>query len=663
MLRQLDKLPLVRLAAAMSTSSHLSGTTSTTSKFQFPALPKELIDRYKPGQMYQYQKALPKLPVPPLQQTLTKYITSVEPLLSPEDLEKTKHIVKEFGRPGGTGEALQQALLARAKAQDNWLSDWWLHAAYMGYRLPVVVHSSPAVGYAQQAVPDVDAFVRLATNHILACEKWNLLIQLEAVPPDVYRNKPMCMSQFPLFSCFRIPGATADTHRRTPIQDSRHIVVMHNEHFYKLDLLYETPNGELAVAPASHVAEQLKKIVMSNLEPNKFPVGLLTTEHRDVWYQARERLIKDPINLASLETIETAQFVLCLDRPHPILQTGLANQHDSYSTFIANRCLHGSGSQYNSGNRWFDSSMQIVVGKDGGCGTILEHSAADGPPAVSINVFTLQLMLKYKYDFFSENCSVDPAVLKPVSKLSWSISQETAQDIQNAKRSIDSLVADVDLQTFIFTDFGKNVPKQLKLSPDGFIQNAIQLAYYKLSGKPTAMYESGATRWFKYGRTDTIRSTTNASFSFVKTMCDPTASAHEKVLALQQAVHAHTEYTNDAISGAAVDRHLLGLRLLAKEAGMETPEIFKDPAYGKSMHFCLSTSQVPVESFPIFLCFGAVVEDGYGICYNPQEDRIYISVSSFRKCPHTDSVLFAKKLTESLREMKDIFKTTVVSKL
>lgn len=59
------------------------------------------------------------------------------------------------------------------------------------------------------------------------------------------------------------------------------------------------------------------------------------------------------------------------------------------------------------------------------------------------------------------------------------------------------------------------------------------------------------------------------------------------------------------------------------------------------------------------------MEDGYGVCYNPQEERIYISVSSFRHCPHTDSVLFAKKLTESLREMKNIFKTVqpILSKL
>ena len=32
----------------------------------------------------------------------------------------------------------------------------------MGYRLPVVVHSSPAIGYPQQAVPDLDSFAKWA---------------------------------------------------------------------------------------------------------------------------------------------------------------------------------------------------------------------------------------------------------------------------------------------------------------------------------------------------------------------------------------------------------------------------------------------------------------------------------------------------------------------
>ena len=49
-------------------------------KLQFPPLPQEWKDRYVPGQMYKYQAALPKLPVPPLQQTLEKYITSIKVL-------------------------------------------------------------------------------------------------------------------------------------------------------------------------------------------------------------------------------------------------------------------------------------------------------------------------------------------------------------------------------------------------------------------------------------------------------------------------------------------------------------------------------------------------------------------------------------------------------
>ena len=40
----------------------------------------------------------------------------------------------------------------------------------------------------------------------------------------------------------------------------------------------------------------------------------------------------------------------------------------------------------------------------------------------------------------------------------------------------------------------------------------------------TAMYESGGTRMFKLGRTDTIRNTTSEAHTFVKTMQDPAAS-------------------------------------------------------------------------------------------------------------------------------------------
>lgn len=60
--------------------------------------------------------------------------------------------------------------------------------------------------------------------------------------------------------------------------------------FFKLDVLYEAPNGELSVAPASHIMEQLGAIMKTATDPAPYPVGILTSEHRDTWAEARERL-------------------------------------------------------------------------------------------------------------------------------------------------------------------------------------------------------------------------------------------------------------------------------------------------------------------------------------------------------------------------------------
>ena len=42
-----------------------------------------------------------------------------------------------------------------------------------------------------------------------------------------------------------------------------------------------------------------------------------------------------------------------------------------------------------------------------------------------------------------------------------------------------SFVGDADLEVFTFSNFGKKQIKSFQVSPDGFIQHAIQLAYYK----------------------------------------------------------------------------------------------------------------------------------------------------------------------------------------
>ncbi len=63
--------------------------------------------------------------------------------------------------------------------------------------------------------------------------------------------------------------------------------------------------------------------------------------------------------------------------------------------------------------------------------------------------------------------------------------------------------------------------------------------------------------------------------------------------------------------------------------------------------------QVPVPS-GLFLCFGARVPDGFGICYNPLEKQVIFCVSSFCSSPDTDTILFLKTLCEVLVELRDV---------
>lgn len=54
------------------------------------------------------------------------------------------------------------------------------------------------------------------------------------------------------------------------------------------------------------------------------------------------------------------------------------------------------------------------------------------------------------------------------------------------------------------------------------------------------------------------------------------------------------------------------------------------------------------------MCYGPVAEDGYGICYNPRNDDIFLAVSAFNSCPTTSANEMARSLTEALENMYQV---------
>ena len=67
------------------------------------------------------QRPLPKLPIPDLSDTLDKYLRCIQPIVTSAQYEATRHLVAEFGGPGGEGEYLQEKLQQYADTVENWV--------------------------------------------------------------------------------------------------------------------------------------------------------------------------------------------------------------------------------------------------------------------------------------------------------------------------------------------------------------------------------------------------------------------------------------------------------------------------------------------------------------------------------------------------------------
>lgn len=107
------------------------------------------------------------------------------------------------------------------------------------------------------------------------------------------------------------------------------------------------------------------------------------------------------------------------------------------------------------------------------------------------------------------------------------------------------------MKSLAFEHFGKNVPKRAKLSPDSWIQLALQLAYYQLHQGNATAYETGTLRKFHEGRTDTIRMPTMESVHFVEAMSKEQRNLNGNAIfkLLESAIARHKKYSMDVMNG------------------------------------------------------------------------------------------------------------------
>lgn len=120
------------------------------------------------------------------------------------------------------------------------------------------------------------------------------------------------------------------------------------------------------------------------------------------------------------------------------------------------------------------------------------------------------------------NCK-GPLELQPPSpqRLAWDLSNGAClAKINEAYEDGQKLISDLQLRVLIHNRYGKGFMKKCGVSPDAFVQMALQLAYYRDAGRLTLTYEASMTRLFLEGRTETVRTVTMDSAAWVKAMED-----------------------------------------------------------------------------------------------------------------------------------------------
>lgn len=65
-------------------------------------------------------------------------------------------------------------------------------------------------------------------------------------------------------------------------------------------------------------------------------------------------------------------------------------------------------------------------------------------------------------------------------RLAWNLDEEVAiPAIEQAYEAAQEIIKDIDLRILVHDQFGKGLMKKCRISPDAFIQMALQLAYYR----------------------------------------------------------------------------------------------------------------------------------------------------------------------------------------
>ncbi|PLB36472.1 choline/carnitine O-acyltransferase [Aspergillus candidus] len=671
----------------------------------------------KTGLTFSHQDALPKLPIPSLEDTCKRYLESLSALQTPREQIESKAAVQDFLK--SDGPVLQEKLKNYATSKTSYIEQFW-YDSYLNCDSPVVLNLNPFFLLEDDPTPARNNQVTRSASLAVSALAFVRAVRREELPPDNVRGTPLCMYQYSrLFGTARLPTENGCMISQDP--NAKHLVVLCRGQFYWFDVLDE--NNDLIMSEKD-IALNLQ-VIINDAEQTpihdaaKGALGVLSTENRKVWSGVRDILTKDEgsNNAECLNIVDTALFCLCLDDTEPQSTSDLCANMLCGTSEVIRGVQVGTCT-----NRWYDK-LQIIVCKNGSAGINFEHTGVDGHTVLRFasDLYT-DTILRFAQTINGQapslwaTSSPDPSKRDPRSfgnvsttprKLEWDMAPELIIALRFAESHLSDLLKQHEFEVLEFNGYGKNFITSMGFSPDAFVQMAFQAAYYGLYGRIENTYEPAMTKFFLHGRTEAIRTVTNECVDFVKTFWGENPP-QEKVDALRRATEKHTAMTKVCSKAQGHDRHLYALYCVWQrsfeeapassgndsfeggsstfgsspvENGLDspkfspamsedglstnsyglrairpappTPALFSDPGWDKINSTILSTSNCGNPCLRHF-GFGPTSADGFGIGYIIKDDSLSICASS----KHRQTARLMYTLESYLFEIRKLLRTT-----
>lgn len=602
-----------------------------------------------------FQKSLPRLAVPKLEDTIQRYLMAQKPLLNPDQYASTKDIAENF--LGYEGRSLHAELVKSdtENKHTSYISAPW-YDMYLKYRESIVLNHNPFI--LTKDDPNTDDQAVRAAKLIHNALRFKKSLDAGVLEPDVFHLNPkksdtdlfrslskfspelfswyvaymfnaypLDMSQYDrLFNTTRIPKAIKDELKT--VKDGRQILVIRNGHLF----LFDAVNTDGSVVSRDDIHANLSEILLKSNTPAEYPVAVLTSENRDSWASIREHLETDPSNADLLHKLDSALFGVFLD------DAECKNEQDATELFL----YGGDGS-----SRWFDKSFHMAISKDAKMAINFEHSWGDG---VAVMRFLNETIKSSEEDTFVPSGATGAIT---VHSLNFALDSKSKNAISVAQETHIGRTQKLELSAKRMEGFGRKHLKPNKLSPDLVIQLAFQMAYYRQNGLFVPTYESCSTSAFKHGRTETLRPCTVATVACAEAFEPTHNSGPEDMLHLiKEASTMHSNLTKEAVMGQGFDRHLFALRYLADAASSnEKIEFFQDQAYKDINTIILSTSTVFSDNIQMG-GFAPVTPNGFGISYLVHEEWMGWNVTAYPGSPSVSE--FVGLVETSLEDIQSV---------